>query len=225
VTFERAEIEAVYEALFRAYGAQGWWPAEKPFEVMIGAVLTQRTSWRNVELALANLRNEGLIDPETLHRRRLHELEQAVRPAGFFRQKAARLHALCRWLDGHGGFVAAARQSDGDLRDGLLAVKGIGPETADVITLYAFRRRVFVVDAYFRRVFSRIGMIEGSEPYDVLRMNVQRAMSATSDIYGEFHALIVTHAKERCRAVPQCDACTLNAVCDYARADGRALIH
>ncbi len=220
MSLERAGVECVYEALHATYGAQDWWPADTPFEVMVGAILTQRTSWRNVELALANLRNGGLLDPKALHRTQRSEIEQAVRPAGFFRQKAGRLTALCDWLADHGGFVGASQLSDTELREELMAVKGIGPETADAIALYAFRRRVFVVDAYFRRLFSRIGMIEGSEPYDVLRARVQRVMCATAEIYAEFHALIVTHAIQRCRTQARCDSCTLSPMCDYARTRG-----
>ena len=225
MTLECAEIEAVYDALYGAYGVQDWWPAATPFEVMVGAILTQRTSWHNVTLALANMRSAGLLDPDTLERTQLPDLEQAVRPAGFFRQKAVRLQALCTWLAAHGGFAAATKLSDTDLREGLLAIKGIGPETADAITLYAFRRPVFVVDAYFRRLFSRIGMLDGTEPYDVLRTDVERAMCATTEVYGEFHALIVTHAKERCRVHPACESCALNTLCEYARTRAGSRLH
>ena len=225
MTLERAKIEAVYDALYAAYGAQAWWPAATPFEVMVGAILTQRTSWHNVTLALANMRSAGLLDPDTLQRTQLPDVEQAVRSAGFFRQKAARLHALCTWLAARGGYAGARKLSDRDLRDGLLAIKGIGPETADAIALYAFRRPVFVVDAYFRRLFSRLGMFDGTEPYDALRTDVERAMGATTEIYGEFHALIVTHAKERCRVEPACESCALSTICDYARARAGSLFH
>ena len=225
MTLERAAISAVYDELHSAYGGQGWWPAGAPFEMMVGAILTQRTSWHNVELALANLRSKGLLDPKLLRRTPLQDVEQAVRSAGFYRQKALRLHALCNWLAGHGGFASAARLNDAELRSELLEIKGVGPETADAIVLYAFRRSVFVVDAYFRRFFARIGMIDGTEPYDELRVEVQAAMRGTTEFYGEFHALIVTHAKERCRTRPRCESCVLKAVCDHAQKCTEAPLH
>ncbi len=214
----RAALESVYEVLHRTYGAQAWWPADSTFEVMVGAILTQRTSWHNVELALANLRAGGLLDPGALRGAASDVLLRAVRPAGFYRQKAARLTAVSAWLQDRGGIGGVATLSDAALREELLAINGIGPETADVISLYAFRRPCFVIDTYTRRLFARIGMIDGSEPYEVLRELLESTLLGTAASYGEYHALIVAHGKERCRVEPRCESCALGPRCGYRRA-------
>lgn len=212
-----AALESVYEVLHRTYGVQAWWPADSTFEVMVGAILTQRTSWHNVELALANLRAGGLLDPGALRGAAPSVLLRAVRPAGYYRQKAARLSALSAWLEDRGGIAGVATLSDAALREELLAIKGIGPETADAISLYAFRRPFFVIDTYTRRLFSRIGMIDGSEPYEVLREFLESTLGGTAASYGEYHALIVAHGKEHCRVEPHCESCALGPQCGYRR--------
>ena len=217
VKLARAALESLYEVLHRTYGAQAWWPADTAFEIMVGAILTQRTSWRNVELALANLRAGGLLDPGAMRGAASGVLLRAVRPAGFYRQKAARLRALSAWLEHRGGIAGVATLSDAALREELLAINGIGPETADAISLYAFRRPFFVIDSYTRRLFTRIGMIDGSEPYEVLRESLESTLAGTAVSYGEYHALIVTHGKERCRVEPRCESCALRPRCGYRR--------
>lgn len=212
---EHGAAERLTAALADAYGRQDWWPADTPFEVMVGAVLTQRTSWHNAELALAALRDASLLEAHALAVVPLARVEALVRPAGFYRQKARRLQGLGRWVMDAGGIAGAARLSDRALREALLELDGIGPETADAIALYAFARPRFVVDAYARRLLSRLGLIVGDEPYEALRRAVEGTLPADAGVLGELHALIVQHAKAHCRARPACAGCALAVQCPY----------
>jgi endonuclease-3 related protein len=212
----RWTLPAVYRQLFAAYGAQHWWPAETPFEVMVGAVLTQNTAWTNVERAIANLRARDRLDAAGIIATRRDHLANWLRPSGYFNIKAARLQNFCRWyLDG-GGYARLARLDTVDLRAALLGVNGIGHETADDILLYAFDRPVFVIDAYTRRLFARLGLCAGDEPYDTLRRIIERRLGPDTGLYQEYHALIVRHAKDRCRVRPSCAACVLRPACPAA---------
>ena len=204
------------DRLAAAYGPQRWWPAPGPFEMMAGALLTQRTTWRNAERALAALRRAGTLSPEALVLVPLRALESLVRPAGTYRTKAARLQALARWYIDSGGHEALARRPTTALRSALLALPGIGPETADDILVYAFARPVFVVDAYARRILSRLGRAAGDEPYDDLSEAVARAIGRDAALLGELHALLVEHAKRHCRPAPRCTGCPLAAGCRAA---------
>jgi endonuclease-3 related protein len=214
----RDGLESVFDALLAQHGAQHWWPAESGFEVVVGAVLIQRTAWRNAELALTALRAAELLDPAALAASSPAQIAALVRPAGFYRQKAERLHALAHWLKTAGGLAHLARLDDRTLEAAWLAQPGIGPETAAVICLYAFGRPLFVIDAYARRLFSRLGWIAGDEPGDLLRGTCERAMGTDAAIYNEYHALVVAHAKSHCRVTPRCDGCVLRRRCAHARA-------
>ncbi|QKT04766.1 endonuclease [Ectothiorhodospiraceae bacterium 2226] len=207
---------AVYRALYQVHGAQGWWPAESPFETMVGAILTQNTSWTNVERALTALRAEAPLEPAALLALDPTVLAAALRPVGYFNVKARRLTAFCRWYLERGGYAGLKRLPTPALREALLAVHGIGPETADDILLYAFERPVFVIDAYTRRLFARLGLIEGTEPYEALRARFEQSLAAEPApvaLFNEYHALIVLHAKKVCRPRPKCTACVLQARC------------
>ncbi len=173
-------IGRIFRVLERAMGAQHWWPAESPFEVVLGAYLTQNTAWTNVELAMANLRGAGAMSVEGIRRTTLEDLEQLVRPAGYFRQKAARLKMFVAHLDSaHKGLLEAMfAQPTEALRGELLGLTGIGPETADSILLYAGGHEVFVVDTYTRRIFERHGLAEKATGYEEIRLAVQRALTA-----------------------------------------------
>ena len=203
----------IFDALSEAYGPQSWWPASDPFEMMAGALLTQRTSWRNAEQAIAALRRGDALSPETLARLSISTLETLIRPAGTFRVKAIRLRALARWYVRAGPRDALAPYSTAELRALLLGLPGIGPETADDILVYAFARPVFVADAYARRILSRYGWATGDEPYDELSGAVARALGEDAAKLGEFHALLVEHGKRRCRPTPRCTGCPLAATC------------
>ena len=206
-------LRAVFDRLAAAYGPQAWWPARDPFEMMAGALLTQRTTWRNAERAIASLRGAGALSPEVLAVLPPSALEELVRPAGTFRLKAARLRVLARWYIDVGGRESLMQRPTGELRAELLGLPGIGPETADDILVYVFARPVFVVDAYARRILSRYGWAKGDEPYEQLSAAVARAIGPDAATLGELHALLVEHGKRHCRPAPRCMACPLAAQC------------
>jgi endonuclease-3 related protein len=213
----RRALARVREVMNDAYGPQDWWPGDSAFEIAAGAVLTQNTAWTNVEQALARLRTAGLLDPAAIVDLPLDALAQCIRPAGCFNVKARRLAALCRfWLD-KGGERGLARLATGELRSALLAVHGVGPETADDILLYAFGRPVFVVDAYTRRLFGRLGLARGDEGYEALRRSVETAVGRDPGALNELHALIVRHGKQACRPRPLCPRCCLQPYCRTGR--------
>ncbi|MDD9817746.1 MAG: endonuclease [Gammaproteobacteria bacterium] len=203
----RNRLRQLYRRLYRAYGSQSWWPADSPFEVMVGAVLTQGTSWKNAERAIAKLRETDCLRPRKLLSLPHDELAARLRACGYFRVKAHRLQNLCRWLLGKRGCRALQRIPTDELRASLLSVNGIGPETADDILLYACGRPVFVVDAYTRRLFSRLGWARQKERYDILRLRVEESLQADAAFYNEFHALIVRHSKEKCSGRKDCRHC------------------
>ncbi|WP_242513570.1 endonuclease III domain-containing protein [Halochromatium salexigens] len=207
-------IRALYERLGSAYAEQRWWPAETPFEVMLGAILTQNTAWTNVERALDQLRARIPLRPEPVLGLAEPVLAELIRPSGYYNVKARRLRCFCAALIEAGGEAALAAMPTEPLRHWLLAINGIGPETADDILLYAFERPVFVVDAYTRRLFRRLGMIDGDEGYERIRQQVEGAIGPDTACFNEYHALIVRHAKEVCRArTPACERCLLSRSC------------
>jgi len=214
------DFQAIFRQLEARFGLQQWWPAETPFEVIVGAILTQNTAWTNVERAIANLRTAGALTPEAVVALALADLETLIRPAGFFRQKASRLrHVTSILVDLYGGDVAMLCAGPLDeTRHRLLALPGIGPETADSILLYAAHRPSFVVDAYTRRIFTRLGLLDGSEGYETIRTRFMNELPPDASLFNEYHALIVTLAKRHCRKRrPDCPACPLAAGCGFAR--------
>jgi endonuclease-3 related protein len=207
-----ARLIEIYKKLTDHYGAQHWWPAETPFEVMVGAVLTQNTAWSNVEKAIENLKALDRLNLESLLAMPKDRLAQQIRPAGYFNIKAERLLSLCRFLDKNPGLEALDTET---LRSRLLSVHGIGPETADDILLYAYQRPVFVIDAYTRRLFSRLGLVEHNCGYEPLRAGFEEALAPETALFNEYHALIVVHGKAHCRSKPACGGCPLVAACAY----------
>lgn len=203
----RRALLTLLRRLERCYGPQHWWPADTPFEVMVGAVLTQNTNWNNVERAIDCLRKAGCLDGGTILAMRRERLAKLIRSSGYFNVKARRLKHLCRWLRDTGGLSAMRLLSTAELRRSLLGVHGIGPETADDILLYALERPVFVIDVYTRRLFARLDLAWENEDYDTLRLGVERAIGADVPRLKEYHALIVRHAKERCSARRDCRHC------------------
>jgi endonuclease-3 related protein len=213
-------LHTIFHLLHARFGTQQWWPAETPFEVIVGAILTQNTAWTNVEKAIANLRAADALTPEALAALAIPDLETLIRPAGFFRQKAARLRYVTTVLvDAYGGDVASLCAGPLDAaRARLLALPGIGPETADSILLYAAQRPSFVVDAYTRRIFTRLGILRGNESYETIRTRFMQELPPDVALFNEYHALIVTLAKVHCRKRrPDCPACPLAATCQFAR--------
>lgn len=206
------ELLRYYETMSRALGPMHWWPAETPFEVIVGAILTQSTAWGNVERAIANLRAARLLTPSALLRVRTARLASLVRPSGYFRQKAKKLKAFVRFLQNtYGGSLERMFHSPTlELREKLLSVHGIGPETADSILLYAGNHPVFVVDAYTHRIFGRHGITGGKPDYERVRALLEASIPAQAELFNEFHALIVNTGKNWCRkSAPRCEECPL----------------
>lgn len=232
-------LRAFYRALMRAWGPQHWWPAESRFEVVVGAFLTQNTAWGNVERALDNLRRARLLNAAGMRRVPLARVERLVRPAGYFRQKARRLKTFVAWLDEEygGSLERMFARPTAELRAELLALDGVGPETADSILLYAGGHPVFVVDAYTRRILDRHQILPVDTPYEEIRASFARALGRVSDPrrvgqnprhpvsrmssaqvspvarrYNEMHALLVSVGHHYCRkSKARCEECPLAA--------------
>lgn len=204
------ELMLIYETLLSHYGELHWWPARTPFEVIVGAVLTQNTAWSNVEKAIANFDD---LSPQKVENLSQSELAAIIRPAGFFNQKAAYLKAVTNWYAGYGYDVRNVQSHPLEkLRSELLTVKGIGPETADSILLYAFDLPTFVVDAYTVRLCERYP-IDAGKGYSAVKAFFEAGIPKEKTVYNNFHALIVINAKEHCKKKPQCDSCPLRFNC------------
>ena len=205
-------LTKIYQLLFDYFGPQHWWPGESKFEIITGAILTQNTSWSNVEKAIANLKSADLLTPERLCNLDVPKLAGYIRPAGYFNIKAKRLGNFLAWLfENYDGLLENLENIDTEqLRVELLAIKGIGPETADSILLYAFDREVFVVDAYTARVAVRHGLIEPGAEYEQLRELFQSNLSPDIKLFNEYHALLVRVGKQFCRPKAGCSGCPLD---------------
>jgi endonuclease-3 related protein len=205
------QLVRVYETLRKAHGHQKWWPGDTPFEVMVGAILTQNTAWTNVEKAILNLKKARKLSFEALRRVPAKKLSQLIRPAGYFNVKADRLRCFMDFLDREcrGDLLKLKKKTMSALREKLLAVKGIGPETADSILLYALNKTSFVIDTYTKRIFSRHGLAKDHETYQRWREIFMRALPEDQDLYNDFHAQIVRTGKTHCRKVPRCEKCPL----------------
>jgi len=210
----------VYERLYDHFGARHWWPAESPFEVCVGTILTQNTAWTNVEKAIAALRLNDCLTPEAVWKIAPEQLAVLIRPAGYFNVKSRRLKDFVDWLFRyHAGSLEGMFAGDWqELRAELLHVRGIGPETADSILLYAGGRPSFVVDAYTRRLFRRLGLLAESAGYDGTRSLFMETLPADVQLFNEYHALIVEQCKQFCRTKPVCNGCPLQEVCLTGRA-------
>jgi len=204
-------LQQVYERLWAAYGPQHWWPGDGPFEVIVGAVLVQNTSWKNVERAIQNLRDAGLMEPRRLACIPLPELEEYIRPAGYYRIKARRLRNLLEMIvRRYGGSLERMFSRPMDvLREELLEVRGIGPETADSILLYAGQMPTFVVDAYTHRVLSRHGWIGFDADYYQIKEYFEGQLEPDVQLFNEYHALLVRVGHLHCRRRPKCSGCPL----------------
>ena len=233
-------LQHLFDQLLETFGPQGWWPTtpsgqsrpryhpeKKPrrlaeieqWEIMVGAILTQNTSWRNVESALAALWEEGLMDRHAMSRASLDHLATTVRPSGYFNQKAARLQFLASYIDDHpaGSLGSFLRLPAEELRAELLSLNGIGPETADSMLLYAAQIPRFVVDAYATRILGRLGLASADAEYDELQQVFESALPTEHELYNECHALLVRLATTWCKSKPDCEACCLNECCNYFR--------
>ncbi len=214
----KRELISLYEKLLRHYGEQNWWPIDEEYhknhetdpreEIIIGAILTQNTNWKNVEKALNNLKKEKLLSFRGIRAVPKSKLESLIKPAGFYRQKAT-------YLKNFVNLYKSAKELEGVSRKELLKVKGIGKETADAIVLYAFNRYSFVIDAYTRRLLERLWNIRGN--YDELKKFFEDNLPKDLKVYKEFHALIDEHCKQVCRKNPLCEICILDNLCSFKR--------
>ena len=204
-------LDEIYQRLYDVYGPQDWWPAESPFEVVVGAILVQNTAWTNAERAIQNLREADLLSVDQLYALPVAELESLIRSAGYYRMKTRRLRNLLDHLvEHHGGSIDLFFELDtATLREELLSINGIGPETADSILLYAAERPVFVVDSYTNRVLKRHRWIEDDGDYDALQSHFHSHLESDVSLYNEFHALIVRIGHLHCRKTPRCEECPL----------------
>ena len=213
-TMGKDRLTHIYKKLYSAFGPQHWWPGETPFEVAVGAILTQNTNWGNVEKAITNLKNERKLNAAALHSLPVGRLASMIRPAGYFNIKATRLkHFMDFLVREYGGSMAKMKQEEVDvIRKKLLAVNGIGPETADSIILYALEKPVFVIDAYTKRVLSRHNILDHDSSYDKFQQLFHRNLGKDVQLFNEYHALIVRVAKEHCKTKPICAGCPIEGM-------------
>lgn len=204
-------ILKIYQTMLNTLGPQQWWPGETPFEVVIGAILTQNTNWSNVEKAIRNLKAADRLSPSGIYELSTIELAQLIRPSGFFNVKAKRVKTFINWLFSRyeGDLSRMFRQDLQTLRDELLSVKGIGPETADSILLYAGNMPTFVVDAYTHRIFSRHGFISEESTYDEMKAFFEENLPKDVRLFNEYHALLVQIGKRYCKPKKACEPCPL----------------
>ena len=205
-------ITHLYDRLYKTYGPQHWWPAETPFEMIVGAILTQSAAWTNVEKAIGNLKKAGALSPEALRRLPETELAQLVYPSGYYNVKARKLKAFADYFGGKYGdsLEKLFRRDLHELRNELLSVYGIGEETADSILLYAGNKPVFVIDAYTRRITSRLGIKPATDTYADYQRLFMAALPPDTQLFNEYHALMVRLGKGACRKTPLCNLCCLN---------------
>ncbi len=205
----------IYHRLYASFGPQDWWPGDTRLEIIVGAILTQNTAWSNVEKAIANLRGAGALSSlAALKNIRTRTLAKLIRPAGYYNIKAKRIKNFLRFLSSRyqGSLKAMSAQETGTLRQELLGVNGIGQETCDSILLYAFRRPIFVVDAYTKRIFSRHGLFAAGASYEDLQDAFMKRLPSDERLFNEYHALIVRLGKLVCRKNPDCSSCPLESV-------------
>ncbi|MDI6850866.1 MAG: endonuclease III domain-containing protein [bacterium] len=212
-------LEKLFELLYSHFGSQHWWPGETELEIIVGAVLTQNTAWKNVEKAIENLKRAGKLDLSTLYLTNESELAELIRPSGFFKLKAIRLKNLIDFLFRAGGIDALKEKDFYGLREMLLRIKGIGPETADSILLYALGKPVFVVDAYTRRILKRVGLIEKEKvSYAEIQQLFMKNLPLDVQLYNEYHALLVKLGKTYCtKRNPNCVSCPALSICNFGK--------
>ena len=209
----------IYERLSQWYGPQHWWPGDDPFETIIGAILTQNTAWKNVERALDNLKAAQALSPQRVRELPSDALAQIIRPSGYFNTKAKKLKAFANHLGDlyHDDLDALLSQEAAPLRQELLAIYGIGEETADDILVYAAELPSFVIDTYTRRILRRLGIAPETDSYHAFQNLFHENISPDTNLFNEYHALLDTHAKETCRKSPLCDNCCLSGICPTAQ--------
>ena len=211
-------IVDIFRRLLACFGSQHWWPGDTPFEVMVGAILTQSASWHNVELAIKSLNQAGSLSPKALRQIPMTDLAGYIHSSGYYNAKAKKLKAMVKWLGGYEDDLERAFAGElDDKRNELLGIHGIGPETADSILLYAGGKPVFVIDAYTRRITERIGIAPQKDSYDAFQRLFTSNLEQDAQLFNEYHALLVKLGKDVCRKKPLCPVCCLKEMCSYGR--------
>ena len=206
----------IYNKLYTSFGARGWWPAETPFEVVIGAILTQNTAWKNVEKAVNNLKEKNLLSAENLYDIDIDTLKRAVKPSGYYNQKAQKIKNFLEFFKEYDfSFKKLKNEESQKIREQLLSVKGIGEETADCILLYALDKPIFVIDAYTKRVFHRLGFVDEKTDYSSLQKLFAAHLEKDTRLFNEYHALIDYLAHHICKKIPLCNTCIMQGDCNY----------
>ncbi len=206
----------IYRKLFSSFGARGWWPAETPFEVVIGAILAQNTSWSNAKSAIEQLKSNNLLSPEALNNINLEDLAEIVKSSGYYNQKAKKIKNFIGFFKNYDfKFEGMSKQSANHLREQLLNINGIGEETVDCILLYALDKPVFVIDTYTKRVFSRLGFADERIKYSELQKIITDNLKKDAVLFNEYHALIDYLAHFICKKKPECERCVLQEDCNY----------
>ncbi|MBI5195257.1 MAG: endonuclease III domain-containing protein [Nitrospirae bacterium] len=210
----KKNLTGIYNTLYRAFGPQHWWPGDTPFEIAVGAILTQNTNWGNVEKAINNIKKQNALHAKTLHDMPHQELTALIRSAGYFNIKAKRLREFLKFLLNHyeGSMKKMEKEDAHELRHQLLEVNGIGPETADSILLYALNKPVFVVDAYTKRVLSRHKIIPEKATYHEIQELFHKNLPEDIKLFNEYHALFVIVGKDYCKPKPKCEKCPLKKI-------------
>jgi len=211
------QLTEIYHLLLACYGPQHWWPADTPFEVIVGAILTQSAAWGNVEKAISNLKQARAMNPTSLRKLPSGKLAKLIYPSGYYNAKALKLKSFVKHLEeAHEDSLERLFSLDIQLlRSELLGIHGIGPETADSIILYAAHKPIFVIDAYTRRILSRLGLHPLRDNYPAFQATFMANLPADEKLFNEYHALLVRHGKEACKKVPLCDDCCLKGSCIY----------
>jgi len=212
------ELIEIFDLLYDRYGPQHWWPGETRDEIIIGAILTQNTNWKNVEKAIENLKIKHLLTLENIAKTDIREIAQCIRPSGYYNKKATRLQEIALLFLGD-GMRNFCTHSAAEMRMELLAQKGIGPETADSILLYAFEKPVFVIDAYTKRIFLRLEFFSENISYEETQIFFMHNLQQNVKLFNEYHALLVHHAKECCQKNPDCIKCVLLKKCKFYNND------
>ena len=213
----QAGVRDIYRRLYAAYGPQGWWPGDGPFDVVVGSILTQAAAWTNVERAIAAMKQAGCWSIQAIHAMPVSDLALIIRPSGYFNAKAQKLKAFARHVvDEYAGDLQSFLSRElGPLREGLLSIYGIGPETADDILVYAAGKPSFVIDAYTRRIVQRLGLLplDAKSSYQAYQDLFHANLDEDVPLFNEYHALLDRHAKDTCAKVPRCAACCLKDIC------------
>jgi endonuclease-3 related protein len=204
----------IYSKLYLSYGPRHWWPGDTPFEVMVGAILTQNTSWKNVEKAIQKLKEKGVLNPQGIHRLKKSQIASLIKSSGYYRIKTDRLKCFINFLfeEYDGNVKKMGRERLGELREKLIRVRGIGPETADSILLYGLRKPIFVVDAYTKRILSRHGLISERASYEEVQKLFVDHLPMDEKLFNEYHALLVHLGKTLCKKMPRCELCPIKDV-------------